>query len=372
MNPTPLAPPRLRPARFEDYPQIQQLEAAHGLRTPPADDWRGLWLNNPLWPRLGDRWPIGWALEDPAGRLVGSLSNIPSRYRFRDRDLVCANGRAWVVAAEYRGFALWLMDECFNQPGVDLLINTTVGPLAVDALNTLSVRVPLGDWGAAAFWVTGYCGFAREALRKLGVPLAGALALPAAAALRLKDAFLARRLPAGPASVDVAAAEGFDASFDSFWEELIRQNPDKLLGVRDRQTLDWHFAIPRREGRLWIFTAARNGLLRAYCVLMRLDTQRGLRRMRLVDYQTLEPDTDLLPGLLGLALGRCAAEGFHLLEHLGTGLPKTSNFDRFAPYHRKRANWAYYYQTVDPALGVELRRPEAWDPSEYDGDASLG
>ncbi len=108
---TALSPPRLRPARFDDYPQIQALERANLPEALPADDWRGLWLHNPLWPRLGSDWPIGWVLEADSGRVVGSLCNVPSRYMFRGRERIRANGRAWVVLPEYRGFALLPMAE---------------------------------------------------------------------------------------------------------------------------------------------------------------------------------------------------------------------------------------------------------------------
>jgi hypothetical protein len=370
-TPTRLPPPRLRPARFEDYPHIQRLEGTHLQDTLPADDWRGLFLDNPLWPRLGDRWPIGWVLEDGAGQVVGSLTNVPSLYHFRGRELLCANGRSWAIADEYRGFALWLMDEYFNQPGADLFINTTVNANGAATARTLSTPVPVGDWQTFAYWVTRYRGFTRKALEKMGVPLASVLAIPAAAALRLKDALFGKRLPAASASVVIAAATDFDARFDRFWEELVRQSPDKLLGARDLKALSWHFAIALRRGRLWIFTATQGGLLRAYCVLKRQDLRQGVRRMRLVDYQTLETDTDLLPGLLQAALRRCAAEDFYLLEHLGCGLPKMRSFDRFARYRRKLPQWPFYYHTADPALAAELRQPEVWDPSEFDGDASF-
>src|SRR5205823_4084288 len=98
-----------------------------------------------------------------------------------------------------------------------------------------------------AYWVTRYRGFARQALERMGVPLAGALALPAAAALRLKDALFAKPLPTVPASVVIAAAGVFDSRFDLFWDELVRQSPEKLLGARDSRALSWHFAIPMRR-----------------------------------------------------------------------------------------------------------------------------
>jgi hypothetical protein len=365
------SPPSLRPARFDDYAQIAQLESAHGLEALPLDDWCRLWLDNPLWPRLGGHWPIGWVLEGPEHRIVGSLANVPSLYRFRGRELICANGRGWVAAAEYRAFALWLMDEYFNQPGAELFINTTVNPLAVQALSTLSTPVPIGDWKTVTYWVTGYRGFARRVLQMLGAPLAGPLAIPAASALWVKDVLFARSLPAATAPVEIEAVSSFDVRFDRFWEELVRQGPETLLAVRDRQALSWHFAIPTRRGQLWVFTASRNGMLRAYCVLKQQNPQQGLRRMRLVDYQTLERDTDLLPDLLHAALRRCAAAGHYVLEHLGAGLPKMRTFDQCAPHRRKLANWPFYYHAADPALAAELQRPDVWAPSAFDGDASI-
>ena len=139
--------PNLRPARFDDYPQIQKLESLFGLLSLSDQDWRAIWLDNPLRARLGESWPIGWVLEEASGLIVGSLANIPSRYCYRGHELIAATGRGWVVMPEYRGVALWLMDEYFNQPGADLFINTTVNSMAVDPFSAFgSVRVPLGDW----------------------------------------------------------------------------------------------------------------------------------------------------------------------------------------------------------------------------------
>ena len=367
----PTTSPHLRPASLDDYDEIARLEAANGIGSFPREDWLNLWLQNPLWPRLNNDWPIGWILADTGGRLVGSLVNIPSLYHFRGRELICANGRGWAVDPAYRGFAMWLMEEYFNQSGADLFINTTVGPNAAPALSSLSDRVPLGDLQTLAYWVTGYCGFARKALTKLHVPLAGLLAFPAAAALRLKDAVSLKSLPPADSSVAIETIDSFDSRFDVFWEELVRTTPEKLLASRTRAALAWHYAVPLRLGRLWVFTASRGRLMRAYAILKRQDTNDGVRRMQLVDYQSLDPPDELLPGLLQAALNRCTAEGFYMLEHLGCGLPKTAVFDRHAPYRRKLPCWPFYYLAPDPALKAELARPDVWDPSAFDGDASL-
>ena len=115
---------------LDDYERIVALEASNNLQSMRRDDWRNLWLANPLWPYLGDDWTIGWLLENADGRLVGSLVNIPSIYQFRGQELLCANGRGWVVDPAYRSFALSLMGEYFGQSDVDLYVNTTVGPNA--------------------------------------------------------------------------------------------------------------------------------------------------------------------------------------------------------------------------------------------------
>ena len=220
-----------------------------------------MWLKNPLWPRLNGE------LADRLGagrrrRTRGRLGDeIPSMYRFRGRELISANGRAWVVSGEYRGFALLLMDEYFNQSGADLFINTTVGPMATGTLNELATRVPLGDWRTIAYWITGYRGFAPKSMGKMGVPLAGLLAHPAAGALWAKDALFRKSLPAAAGSVVIAETDRFDWRIRLILGRTPSAKPRETARLAGRQALSWHFAIPMRRGRLWIFTASRDGLL---------------------------------------------------------------------------------------------------------------
>lgn len=362
-----LAPPDLRLAGFDDYEEIARLGSAH-FEVAAFDDWRGFWLNNPVWQRVGTDWPIGWVLQIASGEIVGVLLNVPSLYTFRGRDLMCGFGRYWAVAEAYRGYALWLIDEYFNQPGVDLFVNNDPAPITAPIHERLEHRVPLGEWDAASYWVIGYVGFAQARLRRLKVPLPGLLAYAAGGALWLRDTIRSKRLPEIPQSVSIESTERFDSRFDAFWDELVRQNPEKLLADRSSRTLSWHFDIPMRRGQLWIFTASRNGKLRAYCVL---NCKENGRHVRLIDYQTIEPEVDLLPGLLRAALQRCAEEGVHLLENFGRGVPKMLVLDDCAPYHKKVSSWRFFYRAVDPVLDSELRAARFWDPSAYDGDASL-
>ncbi len=186
--------------------------------------------------------------------------------------------------------------------------------------------------------------------------------------LRLKDALLLRSFPRLPLG-EIAEASKFDPRFDAFWGESFA--PSRQAAGGERSDARLAFSGPLRVGRLWIFTASRNGLkTQADCIVKRQDPSDAVRRMRLVDYQTLDLQEDLLPGLLRHALRKCIAEKFHVLEHVGCGLQKMQSFDRFAPYRRDLPCWPFYYRTPDTKLAAQLARPEVWDPSVYDGDAS--
>ena len=366
----PVRPPRLRAARFADYPQIHRVESTFFPDSLSDADRRRLFEDNPLWPGLAASWPVGWVLEDEDGRIVGSLNNIPSSYLIDGEERLCANGHCWAVLSEYRGYATMLMDEYFAQEQPDLFLSAKVGVDATPVWSVYAHRVPAGDWEKAAYAITRYHGFAHTALRIKRVPLAAVAAPPLALALRLKDALTRRPFPDGPASVEFAEADSFDARFDAFWRELVVQNPGRLLGVRDSATLRWHYGVPMRGNRVWIATATRDSLLRAYCVLKLHLRPSGVRSMKLVDFQTVEPDVDLLPGLLTVALRRSAAEGCFVLEHHGCGLAKMRSFDELAPYRATKPRWSFYYCAADPKFEARLAEPDVWDPSEYDSDSS--
>jgi len=364
------APPQLRIARFGDYEQIARLEQSHGLSTAPVADWKGYWTNNPLWPKVKDHWPIGWVLEDRDGNIVGSLCNIPSLSYLHGQELICANGRAWAVDKAYRGVALWLFGEYFAQERCDLFINTTVNALSARSFSSLSTRVPVGDWQSAAYFITDYRGFARAILSREHVPLPSAMAPLAAAALRAKDSFKASP-PAGGFRGEVQSIDHFDSRFDKFWQELHLRKEQMLLASRDRQTLQWHFKLQLKSRQLWIFAAARNELLRGYCIFKRQDAPNNLRRMRLVDFQSIEPDANILNAVVDAALTKCQSEGMHLLELVGLGMPRLAAFEHRAPWKRTLPSWLFYYKANNAALEAQLREPRMWDPSLYDGDASL-
>ena len=91
----------------------------------------------------------------------------------------------------------------------------------------------------------------------------------------------------GPPSFEFCEPGRFDARFDAFWRELVAQNPTTVARASATPRLcGGTTAFPLRAARLWIVTAPRNGLIRAYCVLKQHLRPRGLRSMKIVDFQT--------------------------------------------------------------------------------------
>lgn len=359
--------PRLRAMRFGDYDRVRSLLLANALHCPSHEDWRHRWIDNPLWQQTDDS-PIGWVLETTSGEIVGSMESVPMGYRFRGADLVAAVSAAWCAQSEYRGYALQLIDEYFSQ-AADLFVSTTVGPAAVSTLDHFYGPIPLGRWDTTSYFITSHLAFARRALHKFQLPAAGPLAYPLSWMLALKDAVLHRPPPDASPDVTIEIANDFDDRFDVFWSQLVRENPDKLLAVRNRRTLSWHYKTALRDGRLLILTASKAGMLCGYCVF-RQESAASERSMRTIDYQSIARERDLLPGFLRRTLQRCADEDFYILQNVGIGVPKMRAFDTYAPYRGKLPNSIFYY-SAKPALAEHLKDPNAWDPSLYDGDAAL-
>ncbi len=366
-------PPTLRRATFDDYPQIIALEESQNLRGRTYDEWSRLWIANPCYRELGRQWPIGWVLEAPGGKVVGSVGNVPLRYHFRGETVLAAAGRAWAVQPEYRGFALALMAEFFGQSDCRLFLNTTVNGLAREPFTAFgSAPVPAGQWDSAAYWITHYRGFAKSALRLKSFPAPGACAAPAAFALYVKDALTRRRLPKAAPSFRIERLDRFDQRFDSFWWKL-RAGSSKLLAQRDRQTLEWHFGAALKQSRLRILAVPSADAFAGYAILQRKDhPEIGLTRLRLVDLQVDGENPDVVLALLNGAMRECEREGVHVLEQVGCKLAKTALVDEYAPYRRDLAAWCYYYQAAGSDAFVEaIADPAAWDPSSFDGDSSL-
>ena len=352
----------LREAAFDDFEQIARLERGHDVGRKTFQRWQRLWTENPAF-RRRPGWPIGWVLEH-GERIVGSLGNIPVDYELDGRPIAAAAGRSWVTEPEYRAYAALLMDEFFQQQGVDLFLSTTVNHKALDAFGAFEVqRVPSGHWDRSAFWITNYRGFARAMARSRGWRIPAWAIAPG---LFAKELACGRRL-AARSDLGVWQELAFDERFDDFWQRLRARRRDKLLAVRSREALEWHYRAALEQRRLWILTVLERGRIAAYSIFWRKDSRlHGLKRMRLVDFQSLGDERKTMPAMLAFALQLCREEGIDVLEDLGCCMEGIA-----APNRRKLASWTSYYKTEDAELVERLAQPRAWRLTLFDGDSSL-
>ena len=367
---SPRRAPKLREASFRDHAQIAALESKYGLLSKGYDEWSHLWLGNPVYRKLGGSWSIGWVLEDERHQIVGSMGNIPLLYELQGNTILAASGRHWVVEPQYRSFSLEILERVVYQHHIQLYINNTASAEAQGPLRFLCHRVPLGTWDESAFWITNYRGFLQSFLLSKGYSVAKPLCRPLSAALFLKDLFSRKDLRGS--DVEVKTCSGFDERFEDFWGELKSGKSHLLLAVRTREMLEWHYKYALLNGRLWILTVVNGKRLVAYATFERRDNPKiGLKRMSLVDFQSLEGDTALLVPLLSWAAKKCRDEGIHVLESIGRWLERGELLRRIAPYRHKLPSWCYFYRANDPNLAESLRERCAWSPSLFDGDASL-
>jgi hypothetical protein len=249
-------------------------------------------------------------------------------------------------------------------------LNTTAIHVAGQIFRAFHAKpIPVEGLETALFWVLDYRGFALSTLVRKNAPLPAITSYPAAAALavaaKIKGSRAGRSLPA------VKAIENFDERFDDLWQQL-QQHPSALLSVRDRETLQWHFRRSMQSGGLWIYTHESEGRLTAYAVFQRQDkADVGLTRMRLVDFQSLDPNPQVLDAMIAAALRRAKAEGIQMLEVLGFAGAVRSRLEKLAPFRRQLPSQLYFYKAVSKELKAQLANPQAWQPSSYDGDSSL-
>jgi hypothetical protein len=359
-----------RPATFDDYGRIAELGGRYSLEAESYEQWVHLWANNPVYQEFPD-WPIGWVLVNEDKEMVGHIGNVPLLCEFENRRLLASASRAVVVDARYRTYSFQLFRNFFKQKRVNLFLATTVNEQAAKANQVFRAeRVPAGSWDKSVFWITDYQGFSASllAMKDLhGKPLS----YPLSAGLRLRDTVAGKWFKTRRNGIEPDYCTEFDERFEDFWQKLRLASAHRLLANRSRETLKWHFKHPLKQGRAWVLTVNRGSELVAYAIFLRQDNAAlSLKRMRLVDFQTLE-DVELLRPILCHALARCRRDGIHIVEAMGFGPEKQRVIDSLSPHRRALTSWRYFYKAADSELAEKLKNSQVWDPSCFDGDSSL-
>ncbi len=363
----------IREATFEDYAQIVALQTQYGLETKNFEDWKHLWSGNPAYKSYQSELPIGWVLERDDKCIVGYVGNIPLFYELEGKRFLACVAHSWVVDLQYRSYALLLLEEYFSQKAVDLFLNATVGPAASESFAVFqSSPIPVGKWDQSSFWITNYQGFLEGWLATKGIRLPKPLTYALSAGPFLKQVFSGSAFRKNINATEIEVCEQFDQRFDVFWNRLRKRNPHVLRSIRDLEFLNWHFQYALRDGKVWILAAGDSSAINSYGIFLRQNNPKyGLKRVRLIDFQTFDDNNELLLPMLSLAIKRCRREGIHMLECIGFRADKQDVIAKAAPYERKLPSWLYFYKATRKDLAQQLSDPNVWDPSQFDGDASL-
>ena len=364
-----------RPVRFEDYPQIAALQKRNGLDTKPREEWEDLWKRNPEY-RKFPQWPIGFVIENSENTIVGYTAWIPLSYHFEGRELSSASGWGMAVDMPYRGHTPALMRRVVNPDTGEFLLDASAKPNVARILDKtlerrgIGGRIPAGDWDNAWFWITNYQGFTASAITARKFP--SILSYPAAFAMWVRDQARGGHSWAKDKHPELEVCSNFDERFDVFWEELKRTYPNRLLATRSREVLEWHFRYAMKAGKVWIVAIRDKGKIAAYSIFRRQDNRSlNLTRMRLIDFQSLNPNNRLVIPTLAWALGRCREERIHMLEAYGFRADKQRVINSLSPLRRPLPAWCFFYVTFNAELRQKLKNPDLWDPSHFDGDESL-
>ena len=358
-----------RDARLEDYEAIRTLQARNGLGSKTKEQWEHIWTGNPVWQKL-ENWAVGFVAENASGEVVGYCANIPLSYYFEDRELLVNTSYGMAVDPAYRGHAVFLVKRVLNTKAADMSINASANPTASKIMDRLGPRIPAGDWDNSRFWITNYNGFTGSVCKTKGWPKA--LSYPGAAALWLKDRFGGVNSWSRRRSPDVQQLSGFDERFDTFWAELRKNYPQRFLANRSRAVLDWHFKYNFVQKKIWLLTIEDKSRILAYGIFCRRDNPEfDLTRVRLIDYQVLDNRVELVVPMLVWAFWRCQQEGIHMLEAFGFRGDKQAPIDALSPHLRRLPAWSFFFWSRNKALQEHLNREVVWDPSHFDGDASL-
>lgn len=357
----------IREVALSDYAQIVALLSRNGLAARTRDEWEHLWVNNPVYKKL-DRWPMGWVVQNSGG-IVGYLGTIPVSWHFKGREILGTSLYAFSLDIAHRGQGLLLLNRLLECPGAEYFVGSTANANSSKVLDRLAIeRAPVGDWENSAFWITDYPGFANSLVSRKRWP--ASFAGLASLALRANDTL--RKVPSPEPKHFLQRNEDFQGGFQKFWQELRHAYPDRFLATRSPEILEWHFKNSLRQGRTWVVSHSVQSRILAYAAFQRQDNREvGLKKMRLVDWQCLPGSEGVLESALAWAVKECRSQGVHMLEAFGFRPDKQRMIDDLAPHRRKLSSWTYFHKVSSPELLHELQDLGAWDPSAFDGDASL-
>jgi len=358
---------KIRTATFDDLKKIKELCIRNNLKVDKI--YKEVWQNFPNFSEF-ENVPIGWVMENKEGNIVGVILNLFMNYRLNDKTYKASVVSTWAVDDNYRKDSMNLIFKWIYQKNVDLLVDNRRTERSAKILKSFKFKnVPTKDYEKIIFWVLDYPNFIKSAIKKKLKIQIGSIAILPAAILKFYD-FLMNRNKNFYLNKKTLEVKSFDKKFDLFWEKLQKNN--KFMSERNSASLEWHFARGIKEKRISVLALSNENNLIGYIVVMRSDNNEiGLKRMKIVDIQSLtnvEEDTN---NLIANAILYARNEGVHILELMGFGKNIREQALKTNPYIRTLSYSPFFFKIMSDELKNVFTDDIEWDASLFDGDGSL-
>ena len=116
-----------RDAHFEDYEAIASVQSRNGLAAKPLEEWKHLWIENPVYKQL-THWHDGWVAENEDGKIVGYVGHVPLSYEFSGRQIIAACAHGLNIDASHRGYGVHLLKRHLGDKYTDVVLTSTANP----------------------------------------------------------------------------------------------------------------------------------------------------------------------------------------------------------------------------------------------------
>jgi len=358
---------KIRIAKFDDLKKIKELCIRNNLKVEKI--YKEVWQNFPNFNEF-ENVPIGWVIENNEGNIVGVILNLFMNYRLNDKSYKASVVSTWAVDDNYRSDSMNLIFKWIYQKNVDLLVDNRRTERSAKILKSFKFKnVPTKDYEKIIYWVLDYPNFIKSAVKKKLKIKIGPISIIPAAILKFYD-FAMNRNKNFNLNKKTLEVKSFDKKFDLFWDKLPKNN--KFMAERDIASLEWHFARGIKEKRISVLTLFNENNLIGYIVVMRSDNKKiGLKRMKIVDIQTLSNVQENTNDLIGNAIVYARKEGIHILELMGFGKNIREQALKTNPYMRTLSSSPFFYKIISDKLKNVFSEDVEWDASLFDGDGSL-
>ena len=144
------------------------------------------------------------------------------------------------------------------------------------------------------------------------------------------------------------------------------------MAERDSSSLEWHFRQGIRKKKISVLALFNENNLDGYIVIMRSDNKEiGLKRMKIVDIQTLSNIEENTSNLIANAITYARKHEVHILELTGFGKNIREQALKMKPYKRTLSHSPFLYKIMSDKLKNVFSDETEWDACLFDGDGSL-